>query len=1132
MRIRKPAVNLLDGDPLWYKDAIVYEVHARAFRDSNGDGIGDLRGLIEKLDYVQDLGVTALWLLPFYPSPLRDDGYDIADYTDVNPIYGTLADFKMLLREAHLRGLRVITELVINHTSDRHPWFQRARYAAPGSNWRDFYVWSDSTDKYRDARIIFQDFEASNWTWDPVAHAHYWHRFYSHQPDLNFDNPAVHQAVIEVLDFWLNLGIDGLRLDAVPYLYERDGTTCENLPETHDFLKKLRRHVDEHHRNRLLLAEANQWPEDSVTYFGAGDECHMAFHFPLMPRLFMSIRMEDRFPIIDILQQTPVIPDNSQWALFLRNHDELTLEMVTAEDRDYMYRVYAQDTHARVNLGIRRRLAPLLENHRGKIELMNGLLFSLPGTPVLYYGDEIGMGDNIYLGDRNGVRTPMQWTPERNAGFSSANPQRLYLPAIIDPEYHYQTVNVEAQQNNPHSLLWWMKRMIALRKRSQAFGRGTLEFIYPENHRVLAFLRRYRDEKILIVANLSRFMQCAELDLAAFKGMTPVEMLGRTPLPSIGDRPYVLTLGPYAIYWLHLEPAPTAQIGPGTTEAQLPTLEVAGDWLGVFLDPGRDSLERVLLPYLGRQRWFAGKGGRAKSARIVENLTITHHAAPAAIALVQVEYTEGEARTFVLPIAFKKDEPPGSPDQSGNLTAAAPICRLQVRAEGSANIAGFLYDPVGDKGFATALLNAFIRQRPFRGSAGELLAWTVPRFHRLRGFTDPRPEPALVKAEQSNTSVIYGDRLVLKLCRWIEEGVSLEIEVGRALAEKTTFTHAPPLIGALEYRPNQGASMTVATLSAYVPNEGDAWRYTLDALRRYFENVLTRQDKSKAPLVPNRRFLDLAGEELPAIASEMIGSYLEAARLMGRRTAELHLALSSIPDDPAFTPEPMTVLYQRSSYQTSRTWVYRVFTLLREQRHSLPEEAQESANRLLAREADLVHYLRAILNRRITVDLIRCHSDYRLENLLFTGRDFAVIDFEGEILRPLSNRRHKRAALTDVAGLVYSFYRAVRTIFRGGHLRPEDKPALEPWARFWYVWVSVAFLKAYGEGAGHAAFLPSSRDEMQSLLDFNLLGRGIFDLHYQMLNHLDRTPISLQAMLLLLELRDRREADVTAVWTP
>ena len=702
---------LVTNDPLWYKDAIIYELHVRAFHDSNGDGIGDFRGLHEKMDYLQDLGVTALWLLPFYPSPLRDDGYDIADYTDVNPIYGSLTDFKAVLREAHRRGLRVITELVINHTSDRHPWFERARRAAPGSTWRDYYVWNDTPDKFQDARIIFKDFEHSNWTWDATAKAFYWHRFYSHQPDLNFDCPAVQRAVLDTLDFWLDLGIDGLRLDAVPYLYERDGTSCENLPETHAFLKVLRRHVDEHYPSRMLLSEANQWPEDAVAYFGAGDESHMAFHFPVMPRLFMAIRMEDRFPIIDILQQTPAIPANSQWALFLRNHDELTLEMVTDEDRDYMYRVYAQDAHARINLGIRRRLAPLLENHRGKIELMNGLLFSLPGTPVLYYGDEIGMGDNIFLGDRNGVRTPMQWSPERNAGFSHTNPQRLFLPVVIDPEYHYQAINVEAQQNNTNSLLWWMKRLIGLRRRHHAFGRGSLEFLYPENHKVLVFVRRHEAEQILVVANLSRFVQCVELDLSPFKGAVPVELFGRSTLPAVGERPYQLTLGPYAFYWLLLEPASSPRPAP-CQENRAPAIEVAGVWQNVFDGAAVEHLERILPTYLQTEHWFTGQGGTPTAARIVERIPFCH--GDAWMMLVQVEFTEGEPRRLVLPVTFRKETREAA-DAESMPPDAARIARLTIKgASGTDDQAGILFDALADKRFAQALLDACARHRRTR----------------------------------------------------------------------------------------------------------------------------------------------------------------------------------------------------------------------------------------------------------------------------------------------------------------------------------------------------------------------------------------------------------------------------------
>src|SRR3954468_10144894 len=584
---------MLTDDPLWYKDAIIYELHVRAFHDSVGDGVGDFRGLAQKLDYLQDLGVTAIWLLPFYPSPLKDDGYDIAEYTSINPAYGSLADFQELLAAAHERGIRVITELVLNHTSDQHPWFQRARLAAPGSAERDFYVWSDTPDKYRDARIIFKDFEPSNWSWDPVAKAYYWHRFYAHQPDLNFDNPAVWEAIFPVVDFWLAMGVDGMRLDAVPYLYEREGTSCENLPETHKFLKAIRRHIDLKFPNRMLLSEANQWPEDAVAYFGAGDETHMAFHFPLMPRMFMSIHMEDRFPIIDILAQTPMIPENCQWCQFLRNHDELTLEMVTDEERDYMYRAYAGEQRARINLGIRRRLAPLLGNNRRRIELMNGLLFSLPGTPVIYYGDEIGMGDNIYLGDRNGVRTPMQWSSDRNAGFSRANPQKLYLPIIIDPEYHYEAINVEAQQNNSNSLLWWMKRLIALRKRFKAFGRGTLEFLRPVNAKVLAFIRRHGDERVLVVANLSRFVQYVELDLSEFQGTVPVELFGNNPFPPVTKGPYLLTLAPHTFYWFTLAPQaatlPEQIAGP---LKEMTPLAAPRGWEAWLDNSGRPVLER------------------------------------------------------------------------------------------------------------------------------------------------------------------------------------------------------------------------------------------------------------------------------------------------------------------------------------------------------------------------------------------------------------------------------------------------------------------------------------------------------------------------------------------------------------
>jgi maltose alpha-D-glucosyltransferase/alpha-amylase len=1104
----------LEDDPLWYKDAIIYELHVRAFHDSDADGVGDFQGLTQKLDYLQDLGVTAIWLLPFYPSPLKDDGYDISDYTGVHPDYGTLRDVQSFLREAHRRGLRVITELILNHTSDQHLWFERSRRAPAGSSRRNSYVWSDSPGKYREARIIFKDFESSNWAWDPVAKAYYWHRFYAHQPDLNFDSPRVRRAILSVVNFWLGMGVDGVRLDAVPYLYEREGTTCENLPETHKFLKELRHRIDERFKNRMLLAEANQWPDDAVAYFGDGDEAHMAFHFPIMPRLFMAIRMEDRFPIIEILEQTPEIPETCQWALFLRNHDEMTLEMVTDEERDYMNRVYAQDPQMRLNLGIVRRLAPLLGDNRRQIELMNALLFSMPGTPVIYYGDEIRMGDNVYLGDRNGVRTPMQWSSDRNAGFSRANPQKLYLPVIIDPEYHYEAVNVEAQQNNPHSLLWWMKRLIALRKRFHAFGRGSIEFLYPENRKILAFVRRYQDECILVVANLSRFVQGVELDLSGFHGTVPVELFGRTEFPTIGEQPYFLSLGPHAFYWFALEPQRVeTSLAITAPESTVPTLKVAGSWHSAFRGKSKAALETVLPYYLKARRWFGGKARTIRSVDILEAIPLVQARKRPQFyaALLKVHYFEGEPETYVLPLAFATGE---RADSVLSEFPQAAVVRLQTEGEAEG---GLLFDALWEEAFCEALLEAIARRQRFKGAAGEVTARSTRVFRRMRGPIDEPLEPSVLKAEQSNTSVIYGGRFILKLFRRLDEGVNPELEIGRFLTEKTTLAHIPPVAGFIEYRRRRREPLTMAILQGLVPNAGDAWQYTLDELERYFDGILATQPESEEGAVPAKSLLDLAEEEPPRLAADLIGPYLESARLLGERTADLHVALASGLGDPNFVPELISPFYQRSLQQSMRSLTRQVFELLRNRLPLVPEALADQARQLLDLEGTILRRFQSILGQKSTAARIRCHGDYHLGQVLYTGKDFVIIDFEGEPARPLSERRIKRCALRDVAGMLRSFHYAAHSALlnqeASGTVGPEGISALEPWARFWYVWVSAAFLKAYLAGAAQVPFLPREREELQVMLDALVLEKAIYELGYELNNRPDWIRIPLQGIL-------------------
>ncbi len=881
----------MPSSSLWYKDAIIYQAHVKAFADSNGDGIGDFGGLMTKLDYLQSLGVTAIWLLPFYPSPLRDDGYDIADYYNVNPQYGTLADFKGFMKEAHTRGLRVITELVINHTSDQHQWFQRARRAKKGSVERDYYVWSDTTEKYQDARIIFKDFEPSNWTWDAVAGQYYWHRFFHHQPDLNFESPAVRKAVSKVFDFWLEMGVDGLRLDAIPYLFEAEGTNCENLPATHAYLKELRADVEKKFPDVMLLAEACQWPEDVVAYFGDGDSCHMAFHFPVMPRLFMALQMEDRYPVVDIMEQTPAIPENCQWAIFLRNHDELTLEMVTEEERDYMYRMYANDQRARINLGIRRRLAPLLGNNRRKIELINILLLSLPGTPIIYYGDEIGMGDNIYLGDRNGVRTPMQWSADRNAGFSRANPQQLYFPIIIDPEYHYESINVENQERNLSSLLNWTRRVTAMRRRYQAFGRGTMEFLPSENTKVLTFVRRYEQEIILVIVNLSRFAQAVELDLHEFAGSQPREIFSQNKFPKVrSDTPYTLTVGPHGHFWLLLEPVRPALDADGAVHI-LPELQGLNGYQDLLSPSVRGQLQASVLPaYLPTCRWYRSKARTILRVEVRRALPIADSPDAARLLFVEVAFTEGLPEMYVIPVQILSAEAVDS------RRSAAPTSIVASLAGG-----GALADASADEGFQRALLALVAGRKRLRdGTQGELAGVSARGARTALDGLGPDAACKVLGVEQSNTSIVFNTQFFLKMFRKVEEGENPDIELSRFLTEKAGFANVPAYAGQIEYRPAAPGQpvQVLAMMQNWVASEGDAWTLTIDAASRYFERVLAAMHGPAEPVpVASPHLLENDHLTAPAAIQEIIGGiYPSRAELLGRRTGEMHLALAGPAD--------------------------------------------------------------------------------------------------------------------------------------------------------------------------------------------------------------------------------------------
>jgi maltose alpha-D-glucosyltransferase/alpha-amylase len=1090
----------------WYKDAIIYELHIKAFADSDQDGIGDFKGLLGKLDYLQELGVTAIWLLPFYPSPLKDDGYDIADYYTINPSFGQLDDFRQLLAEAHARGLKVITELVLNHTSDKHPWFQRARRAPKDSDHRNYYVWSDDPAKYPDVRIIFQDFETSNWTWDPEAGQYYWHRFFSHQPDLNFDSPHVQKEVFKILDYWCELGVDGFRLDAIPYLFERDNTNGENLPETHAFLRMLRKHVDDHYPGTLLLAEANMWPEDSAAYFGKGDECHMNYHFPLMPRMYMALQMEDRYPIIDIFDQTPEIPESCQWGIFLRNHDELTLEMVTDEERDYMYRVYVKDPKARINLGIRHRLAPLMNNNRKKIELLNCLLFSLPGTPVLYYGDEIGMGDNFYLGDRDGVRTPMQWTSGRNAGFSEANPHRLYLPVIQDVDYHYESVNVELQNRNPSSLLWWMKRIIAKRKQYKAFARGNIKFISSKNSKIFAFTRTFEEQTMLVVTNLSRYAQPAMLELEDYTGQTLVEVFSKNKFPVIREgQDYFLSLGAHDCQWFVLESKAQENYSAEIHEL------VISDWNSVVQRNTLASLEQAVLPsYLAERRWFGGKGRSLESIRIIRQGAVPVEGKNVFILFLEVSYHDGLPELYQLPVSFANETEAIRLKEN---TPQAVIARLRMGDE-----EGVLYDAIYGSAFQCAILDHMRHDKPVNQAPGEAIEFTGKDLLKRYATEADKTKPRVLTTEQSNTAVIYGTSFFLKLFRKLDYAINSDAEISGFLTDDSPYEHMPAFVGTFQWKTGN-ENIVLGMMQKMVENSGDGWTYVLDRLDELNEKILASPDILTRPdELPGSSTASYDGRINPLLHEIFAGPLTEQIRLLGIRTAELHKALAARNDIAAFAPEPYSLHYQRSLFAGLKSLVRSTFQNQSENLDKLSPDVKTLAEEILSRQPEILEKLKNIYKNKIDVMKIRIHGDYHLGQVLFTGKDFVITDFEGEPARSYSERRLKRSPLRDVAGMIRSFhYAAYASLFLDNQIRKEDYPRLIPIMEAWYRHVSHVFLEAYKENVKSTAFIPKNEEDLDTLMTTFLLEKAIYELNYELNNRPDWVLIPLTGIKSIMD---------------
>lgn len=1092
----KPA---LDNKLHWYKDAIIYELHIKAFYDSDEDGIGDFDGLLNKLDYLEDLGVTAIWLLPFYPSPLKDDGYDIADYYSVNSSYGDIKDLQKLLEEAHRRNLKVITELVINHTSDQHRWFQSARHAPKGSEQRNYYVWSDDPSKYKDVRIIFQDFEASNWTWDEVAEQYYWHRFFHHQPDLNYDNPRVQEEVFKIIDFWCDMGVDGFRLDAVPYLFEREGTNGENLPETHMFLKKLRAHIDAKYPGTLLLAEANMWPEDSAAYFGNGDECQMNYHFPVMPRMFMALQMEDRYPITDIFDQTPPIPPTCQWAMFLRNHDELTLEMVTDEERDYMYRVYAKDAKARINLGIRHRLAPLMENDRRKIELMNSLLFSMAGTPVIYYGDEIGMGDNFHLGDRDGVRTPMQWSPDRNAGFSRTNPQQLYLPVILDPLYHYEAVNVETQKQNTSSLFWFMKHIIGMRKKFKAFGRGDMKFINVDNPKVLAFTRHYEDETILVVVNLSKFSQPAELDLADYNSCVPVEIFSKNSFPAIKNSPYFFTLGAHSFQWFSLEKTWQEPV----KKEELPELSIK-KWEDLITNEEiKETLENDILPdYLPKTNWYTAKHRVIYSCTISEQLFLPLGNSEVWLLLIDVSYKSGLPETYLLPITFAQKK------FANNLLQEFPqavLAELTWNGHG-----GILCDA-----FFTTSLQYWLFENMAKGEslAFETSAISFAGTEKLKKYlkdhTDIRSRIHLSRY-QDNTAITYDNIFFLKVYRKLDEGINPDYELSQYLSQQVKFKFVPHYLGALEWKFRK-EKYVLAVMEELVENHGDGYTYMLERVNNYIERIIARKDSLQKIEIKKGLVQPVSFENLPIELQDLLGARAsEQSRLLGERTGQLHLALSKNNTSKDLAPENFSLHYQRSLFSSSVALVRETYNNINKNKNQVLERDKLAVDKLFGHKSEMLFVFKKIYSRKLDVVKTRIHGTLHLGQILLTGKDVAIHDFGGNPTRSYSETRLKRSPFVDVTSMIRSFYYAGYDGFLStSHVKSEEIEHLLPYADVWIHYMSGFFLRAYLETVKGTDLIPRSNDELDIMLKNYLLEKALAAFNYELVNRPEKLIIPL-----------------------